>query len=316
MTTSKKISLQELSELIDVHLGEFLEKEANWEVLDSPISGRGIFARRYISVGEIIFREHALLVGPTANSSCKLNTCCVCYCCLEGNDQQMMCKNGCTMPICSSCCTSEKHLIECLEFRKWQPKDNLKINRHSMRIISINRSIFLNDLQLKLLYALQANPDKYYMLEIQKAAKCFELFPAEKISSFYRITCAVNTNAFESKSCVQGHEVLLRALFPVAGLMNHQCTPNANHHFEDGETIVVTAARAIAQGEEIVTSYTKLLWSTLARQVFLAMTKKFTCACARCLDPTVSGNNSAFGLIRFIGLCFVLFNHLLKYVCI
>ncbi|TMW44033.1 hypothetical protein DOY81_010886, partial [Sarcophaga bullata] len=81
--------------------------------------------------------------------------------------------------------------------------------------------------------------------------------------------------------------VLIRALFPLAGLLNHLCTPNANHHFENGETIVISAARPIAKGEEIVTSYTKLLWSTMARKVFLAMTKHFMCNCDRCLDPTV-----------------------------
>lgn len=283
-------STQELAELINVHLDDLLEKDPAWQVLDSPISGRGIFARRDIATGEIILKERAILAGPTANSSSKLNTCCVCYCGLEGSDQEIMCKNGCTMPVCDRCITSEKHKMECQLFRKWRPKDNTKISRESLRIVSIIRCFFLNELQRKLLYALQANADKYYMKEVEKAAACFEHFPKEPdmLNYFYRTICAYNTNAFEGRSNVGGHEVLVRALFPLAGLLNHQCTPNANHHFEDGETIVITAARPIAQGEEIVTTYTKLLWSNLARRMFLAMTKHFVCSCERCLDPTVS----------------------------
>lgn len=290
MSMTISASTQELAELINVHLGEFSENDAAWQVKDSPISGRGIFARRDIAAGEIILRERALLAGPTANLSSKLNTCCVCYCRLKGTDEEMMCHNGCSMPVCDKCTTSDRHAMECQLFRKWHPKDTKAINRHSLRIVCIIRCFFLNELQRKLLYALQANPDKYYMLEIQRAAECFEYFPKESdmLDYFYRTVCAFNTNAFEGRSCVDGHEVLIRALFPLAGLLNHQCTPNANHHFESGETIVITAARPIAQGEEIVSTYTKLLWSTLARKVFLAMTKQFICTCNRCWDPTVS----------------------------
>ncbi|XP_037812856.1 SET domain-containing protein SmydA-8-like [Lucilia sericata] len=290
MSMSISVSTQELAELINVHLGELLEKDPAWQVLDSPISGRGIFATRDIAVGEVILREHAILAGPTANMSSTLNTCCVCYCLLEGSDEEIMCKNGCTMPVCDKCITSDRHAMECLLFRKWKPKDTTKINRHALRIVSIIRCFRLNELQRKLLYALQANADKYYMKEVLNASNCFEYFPKESdmLDYFYRTICAYNTNAFEGRSCVGGHEVLVRALFPLAGLLNHKCTPNANHHFEDGETIVLTAARPIAKGEEIVMAYAKLLWSTLARRVFLAMTKQFICSCERCCDPTVS----------------------------
>lgn len=284
-------STQELADLINVHLGkEFLEKNPCWKVADSPISGRGIFATRDIKAGEVIFREHALLAGPTANKSSKLNTCCVCYCRLEGNDHEIMCSKGCTLPVCDGCIDSERHAKECELFRKWIPKDTSKVNRHSLRIVSVIRCFFLNELQRKLLYALQANPDKYYMVEVQRASACFKYFPKEQdmLDYFYRTICAFNTNAYEGNSCVDGHQVLIRALFPLAGMMNHQCTPNANHHFDNGETIVITAARPIKQGEEIVTSYAKLLWGTLARKVFMGMTKQFMCSCPRCEDPTVS----------------------------
>lgn len=286
-----KIETSELSKLIDLYLGpNLLDKTPAWQIFDSPISGRGVFAARDIAAGEIILRDQALLAGPRANDTSSLTSCIVCYCPLEGDDQQIMCPKGCTLPVCNKCSDSKRHLIECELFRKWKPKDNSKINLHALRIVTILRCFCLGDLEHKLLYALQANTDKYYMAELKRAADCFEEFPKDRqmLDFFYHTICVFNTNAFEGRSKVEGHEVRVRALFPLAGLVNHQCTPNANHHFEDTETIVITATRPIKQGEEIVTSYTKLFWSTLTRKMFLVMTKHFSCSCQRCLDPTVS----------------------------
>jgi len=70
--------------------------------------------------------------------------------------------------------------------------------------------------------------------------------------------------------------------------MNHECTPNASHYFENGRLAVVRAARDIPKGGEITTTYTKILWGNLTRNIFLKMTKHFACDCVRCHDNTVS----------------------------
>uniref|UniRef100_A0A1B0ALY7 SET domain-containing protein n=1 Tax=Glossina palpalis gambiensis TaxID=67801 RepID=A0A1B0ALY7_9MUSC len=287
---SKIVTIPELAELIDLHLSDSDTdiKNPSWRVLDSSISGRGIFAVRDIEESEIIFRERALLAGPTAHKNSKLNTCCVCYCQLTGNDTDILCKLGCSMPVCENCSISERHRRECETFRRWKPKDLSKVNPHSLRIVTVMRCIFLNEEERKLLISLQANSDKYYRVEVQRAADCFQCFPKqpEMLEWFYRTICVLNTNAFEGRSNVGNHEVFVRALFPLAGLMNHRCVPNATHSFENGETIIVRAARAIARGEEIVTTYAHILWSNLARKIFLGLTKHFMCQCQRCLDPT------------------------------
>lgn len=290
MSLPQKVTTQELTLLINQHLGDFLENDAVWEIRDSPLAGRGLFARRSISAGEIILKDHALVTAPTANLSSKLNTCCVCYSALQGENKENLCKNGCSLPVCQTCTNSEKHETECQLLRQWQPKDTTKINLYTLRTISIVRCFSLNELQRQILYSLQANNDKYYRNELEQVSQCFEYFPKESHmwNSIYRTICIFNTNGFEGKSCVAGHESLVRALFPLAALLNHHCVPNAIHHFENATTLVLTASRSIAKGEEIVTTYTKLLWSNLARKVFLAITKHFICTCSRCLDPTVS----------------------------
>ncbi|KAH8398005.1 hypothetical protein KR222_009393 [Zaprionus bogoriensis] len=289
-------STQELAALIDEHLGELRPAAPAWRVADSPISGRGIFATRRIAKGEELFREHTLLVGPTAHRGRNLRVCVQCYRLPAGgasSDAAALCSAGCGLPVCAECVTAPRHALECQLFRKWQPKAaRTLIEPRALRILSVVRCFFLSERQRKLLYALQANADQYYMREVQRAAECFEHFPrdADMLEYFYRTICAFNTNAFESRcrEPQQGHEVVARALFPLAGMLNHQCTPNASHHFVDGETIVVTASESIACGQEITMSYTKLLWSTPARRLFLGMTKHFVCRCPRCQDPTVS----------------------------
>ncbi|XP_002133373.3 SET domain-containing protein SmydA-8 isoform X1 [Drosophila pseudoobscura] len=285
-------STRELAELIDLHLGELRPKEPAWRVSDSPISGRGIFATREIAKGEELFREHTILVGPTAHRSSNLRTCTLCYRLVPGQtDAEALCLAGCGLPVCGECGKSPRHKTECDLFLKWKPKVTERIDPRSLRILSVVRCFFLDEQQRRLLYAMQANADRYYMKEVERAAACFEDFPREQemLDFFYRTICAFNTNAFESRSCVEGHEVLIRALFPLAGLLNHQCTPNAGHHFQDGETIIVCATERIACGAEITVSYAKMLWSTLARKIFLGMTKGFMCQCPRCQDPTENG---------------------------
>ncbi|KAH8420625.1 hypothetical protein KR009_012188 [Drosophila setifemur] len=289
-------STKELAELIDQHLGDLRPREPSFRVADSPISGRGIFATRDIQAGEELFREHTLLVGPTARSSSNLRTCTLCYRLIPGStDLEALCPAGCGLPVCEDCRASPRHSIECKLFRKWKPLELQRIEPRALRILSVVRCFFLDEPQRKLLYALQANADRYYLKEVQRAAECFENFPKEQdmLDYFYRTICAFNTNAFESRSQVGGHEVLVRALFPLAGLLNHRCTPNAAHHFEDGETIVVCATERIPAGEEVTMSYVKLLWSTLARKMFLGMTKHFMCHCVRCQDPTTEGGGAA-----------------------
>ncbi|XP_073833648.1 SET and MYND domain containing, arthropod-specific, member 8 isoform X4 [Musca autumnalis] len=290
MSLKSNISTAELAMLINGHLGvEYLKETPAWQVFDSPISGRGIFAARDIAAGEVILRDSALIVGPrgTLDSGNLKPSCIVCYKPLQGNDESdVMCKNGCTLPVCDNCSQGSRHSTECELFRRWKPKDTAKLNSHALRLVSIVRCFFLNDMQRKLFLSLQPHSDKYYMLELQKAAACFEHFPKDRemLEYFYHSICVFNTNAFDAGS--QGD---VRALFPLAAMLNHQCTPNADHNFENPETIVITAVRPIRQGEEICISYTKVLWSTLTRKMFLKMTKHFECCCARCMDPTENG---------------------------
>ncbi|XP_029663587.1 SET domain-containing protein SmydA-8-like isoform X2 [Formica exsecta] len=71
---------------------------------------------------------------------------------------------------------------------------------------------------------------------------------------------------------------------------NHCCVPNTRHHFDDHQRLYVSASLPIAAGEELTMSYTDLLWDTSSRRQFLRVTKRFSCNCSRCSDPSEFGS--------------------------
>ncbi|KAL7745526.1 hypothetical protein ACLKA6_015517 [Drosophila palustris] len=316
MAPSRSTTPDELARLIDVHLGELREESPNWILAPSPVAGRGVFATRDIAAGELIFREHALVMGPTARKGSQLNTCVCCHRLLT--TRQFLCPHRCTLPVCGDCADSTAHRNECEHFRRWLPKDpaeerekekeidqdikekSLKaheppmdaVNPLSLRILTAVRVFHLSKEQRALVDAMQANAERGYRQEIIKAAQCFRNFPTTDkafMDQLFRIVGVLNTNAFEAPCRVDKHETLLRGLFPLTAIMNHECTPNASHYFENGRMAVVRAARDIPNGMEITTTYTKILWSNLTRGIFLKMTKYFVCNCDRCNDNSENG---------------------------
>jgi len=81
------------------------------------------------------------------------------------------------------------------------------------------------------------------------------------------------------------------AVYALACLMEHSCTPNVRITFDKQYNITVKAARDIPEGEHISTMYTHALWGSIARRDHLNLTKNFWCRCSRCQDPTEFGSN-------------------------
>ncbi|KAH8420134.1 hypothetical protein KR009_006162 [Drosophila setifemur] len=353
MAPCKDTTPEQLAKLIDTHLGDLREEQPNWTISSSKVAGRGVFATRDIKAGELIFRERALVTGPTARKG-QLSSC---VCCHQPLPQTgFLCRHRCTLPVCAACSDLEIHQAECEHFRRWQPKDAVppkkkeqepgkeqgkekgqeqgkeqekekgeeqekeqenekeqgkeqekeqgkeqeqeqelkqeQVNPLSLRILTAVRVFHLGKQQRHLVDAMQANAERAYRQEIIKAAQCFRNFPTTDrlfMDQLFRIVGVLNTNAFEAPCRSGGHETLLRGLFPLTAIMNHECTPNASHYFDNGTLAVVRAARDIPKGGEITTTYTKILWGNLTRNIFLKMTKHFSCNCPRCNDNSENG---------------------------
>lgn len=75
------------------------------------------------------------------------------------------------------------------------------------------------------------------------------------------------------------------ALYPMASLVSHSCTPNTRPQWKEG-ALTLLAADPIPRGEPITALYTDILWGTRARRDHLRHTRQVTCTCRRCADPT------------------------------
>jgi len=143
-------------------------------------------------------------------------------------------------------------------------------------------------------------------LQIDLLKQHTEEGPTKDEEEFMRIACCVmDANAFETaqipKEMINNKPTLsteedrplngvapsLRGLYPLAAMMNHACTPNTRHGYDEKQKMTVRATTLIPVGSEVTSSYTSLLWGTAARRHHLKITKHFLCTCPRCRDPQV-----------------------------
>ncbi|RYY82997.1 SET domain-containing protein-lysine N-methyltransferase [archaeon] len=88
----------------------------------------------------------------------------------------------------------------------------------------------------------------------------------------------LSNNAFSVSNA--SLEVIAYGLFLEASVFNHSCQPNAIHTFVQ-DTMVITAARDIQAGEEVLVSYIDLALPRCVRQAEL-LAYGFVCDCVRC----------------------------------
>ncbi|ALC48927.1 CG12119 [Drosophila busckii] len=280
------------SELLDLHLAPFKDKDPAWEVGVSKIAGRGVMATRNLKRGDIIFTDSPLLIGLAAHEEDSLNGCSVCFKALP--DTRFMCRQGCGLPVCALCAKKKQHKTDCDMFKAWGPNEPDVANSVMIRLLCVARAINLSKDERDLIYCLQANLDNNHRTEVRNAAKCFKSFPTDKkiIEIMNRTVAVLRTNGFDKTSdrTTDNQEFSYRALYPLFGVMNHDCIPNSYYTFDEKtNNMIVHAAVDILEGEEITTTYTKLFTGNIARHLFLKMKKGFTCKCSRCTDPTEKG---------------------------
>lgn len=287
--------VERLQELILLSLGDFPPlNRPPWRIEDSKIAGRGVFAARKIECGEIIFEEAPLIIGSASRNEGTLSYCSICY--SKVSIQNLTCEQGCGLPVCVHCL--DQHQAECKLFKSWEPVEPQTPNVFILRLLTAARSMMLNSSQTQLLYFMQANSDPIFRKEI-KSSTCFRKMTSDKnvVDHLSRTVEVLNTNAFVVNS---DSDCPLRALYPLGGIVNHECVPNSTYTFEGkNHKMILKATKQIREDEEVTISYTKLLWSNVMRRLYLRMTKNFVCKCQRCLDPTVSRTLKIFLLGLF-----------------
>jgi len=100
----------------------------------------------------------------------------------------------------------------------------------------------------------------------------------------------LDTNCFELRvKASDGEPRNLRAMYRLASILSHDCTPNTKHTFDPDYGVNIYATVPIAKGSIISVSYSQSIWNTMNRRQHLKMSKCFWCQCNRCKDPTEFG---------------------------
>ncbi|XP_024082974.1 protein msta-like isoform X2 [Cimex lectularius] len=265
-----------------------LLKDVIWEVRNTKYAGQGLFAKRNVENGEIIFKEVPIVVGPRM-TGLQLTACIVCC---SVKKPLRKCFKNCHLPVCSSECeNSPEHDKECKVLRQILINDDLW-SLKLYHILTQLRCLLVEEEDREIIKKLHANSKESVRKEIYKIKEIVGDFLSESDEEWIEHCCGVlNSTAYEITFGADT-PLSLRGLYPLAAIMNHDCSPNTRHFYskEDPFMMIVVATKRIAQGEEITNTYCPLLWATNSRRVFLHMTKEFLCRCLRCQDPTEFGS--------------------------
>lgn len=255
-----------------------------------------MIANRDIKPGEILLKESPLIRGPSQI------TCPVCIFCLQGleetdiNEDQAC--SECGWPIC----------IECKNDKRTQHDEcEITVARGSMFTLQhyFNPHPMYQCLTvLRCLLLKEHSPDKWQKL-IQLESHCEQRCGtpqwcndkegvARFIPRFFKCAGKWNENEMLKVSGIvqiNGHEVPLTdpphvAIYDLASLVEHSCTPNLTKSFTSKADLIFWAPNPIKKGEHLSICYSDALWGTANRQNHLLQTKMFRCECIRCMDST------------------------------
>lgn len=252
----------------------------------SSLGGRGLFSRKRIEKGCLIFTNKALAIGPR---NCDLDTTFCAYCYKTCEDCNYCEKCGLAV-CCVNCETSPMHLTECKFITThWKPKSNVTKTKilGRMRIYIQLYQLSSQQKESLLFYQLD-NPSMFY--ELEYLCSSF-VIPDEQIEFIKIVHSILKINSFRIPTNDREKTIPLRGLFPLAAFLNHNCVPNTRNVFKNNNVMEVYASRDIELGEEIFTCYTNFLWCTPVRRYQLYKSKYFWCKCTRCKDPYEMGTN-------------------------
>ncbi|KAG6457560.1 hypothetical protein O3G_MSEX010367 [Manduca sexta] len=286
------LSAEQLSLMVKEHLGLYsyyddVQHSCKWIVGESSVGGRGLIATENIAAGEVLFVDHPLIYGPRAGTILQQG-CTVC--CKLDSDEFFKCSK-CALLLCSGQCQdSGVHSDDCAIISRWGTKVPIEDvdDKLLSRALTAIRVLLLSENQKQFMASLQAHTSPQHGTEIKDLKQFFDI-PEDEEQLMTLACCVLDTNAFQIASLYGKKEMSLRGLYPVSGLLNHNCISNTRYSYNNEYQMTVKAVKPIPKGAEIFTCYSGVLWGTPARRTHLYKTKHFWCKCERCADPTERG---------------------------
>lgn len=261
-----------------------------------------MIASRDIKSGEVLLKESPLVRGPSQI------TCPVCIICLQGLEESDINSDQecaqCGWPICLECKNDKR--IQQLRHDECETTV-ARDSKFSLQHYFDPHPTYQCLTALRCLLLKERAPDKWNQL-IQLESHCEQrrgspqwLNDREGVARFIPrfFKCPGRWHEQEILKVagivqINGHEVPLTepphvAIYNMASLVEHSCTPNLTKSFTSKADLVFWAPNSIKKGEHLSICYSDALWGTANRQNHLLQTKMFRCECDRCCDPSEFG---------------------------
>lgn len=148
-----------------------------WEIIRSPLGGRGVIATRDLRPGDLVLVDAPLMLGPRAGSD--PSTPAVCVGCLQGRRAEALraCSRGCRLPVCArdaalpACEDAACHAAECALLRRWGVKgDAGRWSEALLRAASAVRCLGLPPDQREILASMQSHHGRQHASEVTPAS--------------------------------------------------------------------------------------------------------------------------------------------------
>ncbi|XP_076269704.1 SET domain-containing protein SmydA-8-like isoform X1 [Rhynchophorus ferrugineus] len=261
------------------------ESDPKWEIRESKVGGLGVFATCDIDVGELVFIDSPVLLGPRCIPDCPL----ICVSCFRQNNLAS-CNRGCGLPVCCARCQdASAHQRECKLIRQYRSETLNDISSDLFENLTPIRSLLLHRDDREVVTSLIAHNRDQHGHEVTTLKSLGFQFKEDDEKFMRFVCCVLDANAFEVTLGRESMKSSLRGLYPLGSLANHSCVPNLVHTFNHRHQMVAKAAVFIPKDTELFHSYTRLIWGTTTRLYHLYKTKHFVCKCPRCQDPSEFG---------------------------
>ncbi|XP_055921178.1 SET domain-containing protein SmydA-8 [Eupeodes corollae] len=264
-----------------------------FKIEQSEKLGRHLVTTRKIKPSEIILKESPITRGPSQVTGP------VCLGCLDGIDEQdyVTCQQ-CGWPLCSKECESSlEHREECKLTQNRQQKKAVIhefTTPHPMyQCIATLRALLLKKSdkeKFEKLIKLESHDDirrgsPQWKSDLESIGKFIpRFFQTQEYTEdeIMKVAGILQINGHEVPTSDPPHV----AVFDVASMLEHSCTPNLAKSFTKNGDVMLWAPREIPKNANLSICYSDALWGTADRQKHLMHTKLFKCECNRCQDVT------------------------------
>ncbi|XP_021964685.2 SET domain-containing protein SmydA-8 [Folsomia candida] len=280
---------------------------------NADFGGRCFTASRNIKQGETIFKDKALLSGPSGAEMFFHFICLGCY--RQVKPESTYKCSTCGWPMCSKQCEEMAHhsQFECRIFaaNKIQPYFKMPVQYEMVNTLRSLLLMLIDPEKWGQLAELEShsearakNPDavravKEHTFFIHSVCNLRGQFDAGVIDHIVGIWGINSFGAnYPTAGPNPGRARMATLMFPKLCLAAHSCVPNTRGILlEDVKasnsvcsyTMELIAALPILEGEQIHTTYANVHEGTMERQEILLDNYYFACKCKRCKDPSEFG---------------------------